>query len=489
MDGWANKKREKDSMKKSLSLCTRFIAVIALVALQLTYGRAQPAAAAAGDIIADVDATPTATFGVSVAFDGQYLYYTNFNDIVMHRIDVPPPGTSVATGQMAFSIVGAPTGINSFSWDATRQMFWGVGGDGLSIYLLTKPTTLMPTSVATLQFTIDPVNDLPGNCDNASAFGTSICLALVDGLNYDGTDDTIWYSPDASQRVYHYETFADGFGTAVLAAPAPGYMDVNDPPNDMAPQCGTFYPGGPPFNYSSGVAVGGSDLFLGADGCAFYFRYSKTGTKLGFFPYTFERAEDMECDNISYSVSVIWARDAYDGHLRAFEQPQANACIFGGGIILPAKARMTGGGDAPTTVPTNSTAHHGFTLHCDATVTPDRLEINWKDATGNTHRFHLLTETDAACSDDPLISPNPPNASFDTHSGKGTGRYDGTIGATVDWKFKDAGEPGTLDSECIRVRDQSNAVVLYVGVGAPVDCSLPFSPTVLLTTGNQQAHD
>src|SRR6266550_96680 len=125
-------------MKKSLSLCTRFIAVLALVALQLTYGRAQPALAAAGDLIADVDASPLAAFGVSVAFDGQYLYYTNFNDQTMHRIDVPPPGASVATGQVAFPIVGAGAGINSFSWDATRQMFWGAGGDGLSIYLLSK---------------------------------------------------------------------------------------------------------------------------------------------------------------------------------------------------------------------------------------------------------------------------------------------------------------------------------------------------------------
>jgi hypothetical protein len=461
-------------MKRSPFLCTRLLWLLALVVLQLTVGYAQPAAAAPGDLIADVDATTAgATFGVSVAFDGQFLYYTNFNGTLMHRIDVPPPGSSVATGHVVFPIAGT-SGINAFSWDNTRQQFWGAGTDGQSIYLLTKPTTTTPMSTGTLMFVTTPAQR-PGNCDNG--FG---CIPLIDGLAYDGIDDTIWYSPDASQRVYHYETFAVG-GMAVLAAPVPGYMDVNDPPNDMAPQCG--------FNYSSGVAVGGPDLFLGADGCDFYFQYSKTGTKLAFFPYTASRAEDMECDNVSYSVSVIWVRDANDGHLRAFEQPRANACILGGGVTLPAKARMTGGGDAPTTVPANSTAHHGFVLHCDDTVTPNRLEVNWKDSAGNTHRFHLLSETDATCSDDPLITPNPPDASFDTHSGKGTGRYDGALGASVDWKFKDAGEPGTTDSACIRVRDSSGAVVLYVGVGAPVDCSLPLSPTVLLTTGNQQAHD
>ena len=447
-----------------------------VLAMVLTFGQVQPAAAAPGDIVADVDATSAlANFGVSVAFDGQFLYYTNFNGTVMHRIDVPPPGSSVATGHVAFPIAGA-SGINAFSWDATRLMFWGAGSDGDSIFLLTNPTiTGSMTSVATLQFLVTPVQR-PGDCDN-NGLG---CLTLIDGLAYDGIDDTIWYSPDASQRVYHYETFGAA-GMAVLAAPPPGYMDVNDPPNDMADECG--------FNYSSGVAVGGSDLFLGADGCKFYFEYTKTGIEVAHFPYNFERAEDFECDNVSYTVSVIWARDAFDGHLRAFEQPSANACKLGGGVALPAKARMTGGGDAPTTVPANSTAHHGFVLHCDETVRPNRLEVNWKDSAGNSHQFHLLSETDATCSDDPLITPNPPNASFDTHSGKGTGRYDGTLGASVDWKFKDAGEPGTLDSECIRVRDGSNNVVLYVGAGAPADCTLPTPNTVPLTTGNQQAHD
>src|SRR6266571_4886065 len=371
---------------KTLKVTAVWIGLI--LATVLTFGQVQPATAAPGDLIADVDANLAgAAGGVSVAFDGQFLYYTSFDGTFMHRIDVPPPGSSLATGHIAFPIAGAP-GINAFSWDATRLMFWGAGSDGNSIFLLTRPTTATPMSVATLQFMVTPAQR-PGNCDNGE-FG---CISLIDGLGYDGTDDTIWYSPDGSQRVYHYETFGTT-GMAVLAGPLPGYMDVNDPPNDMAPQCG--------FNYNSGVAVGGADLFLGADGCNFYFEYSKTGTKLAFFPYDAERAEDMECDNKSHSVSVIWVRDAFDGHLRAFEQPKANACILGGGVELPAKARMTGGGDAPTTVPANSTAHHGFVLHCDHTVTPNRLEVNWQDSAGDTHQLHLLSETDATCSDDPL---------------------------------------------------------------------------------------
>jgi len=39
----------------------------------------------------------------------------------------------------------------------------------------------------------------------------------------------------------------------------------------------------------------------------------------------------VQCDNRSYSVSVFWIKDGYEGHIRAFEQPSANACPFGGG--------------------------------------------------------------------------------------------------------------------------------------------------------------
>jgi hypothetical protein len=89
--------------------------------------------AAPGDIIADVDASPSAggdaIFGVSVGFDGNFLYYTNFDDMVLHRIDVPPPGgPTPATGHTDFPIVGAPNGINTFSYDATRDVFWAVSG-------------------------------------------------------------------------------------------------------------------------------------------------------------------------------------------------------------------------------------------------------------------------------------------------------------------------------------------------------------------------
>jgi hypothetical protein len=60
--------------------------------------------------------------------------------------------------------------------------------------------------------------------------------------------------------------------------------------------------------------------------------------------------------------------------------------------------------------------------------------------------------------------------------GRGTGRYNGTPGATAEWTFTDAGEPGTGDTEKIVIRDAGGNIVLNV-VNA-----------IQLTFGNHQAH-
>jgi hypothetical protein len=449
---------------------------LALVALWSTLG-AQPAAAQAGTLIADITC-PDASGGVSVAFDGAFLYYTNFSGSVMHRIAIPGPGASTCAPpatpptHLDFPIIGPP-GLNAFSFDATSPtpQFWGAGGvTGRDIWTLTVPTTTSPVSTGMLQYTISPAQI--GNCD------TFACLTLIDGLAFDGTGSgSIWYSPDASQRVFHFDTAA---GPLMSAIPL-GSFDVHTPPNDMAPQCG--------FNYSSGVAAGASFLYLQADGCADYFQYDKTGIKLNFFPYGGQRAEDSECDNVTFTQKfpigkeVIWVRDAFDGHIRAFEQP-VGTCLLGGGVPPPVgKGRMTGGGDSVATLPMGSVVHQGLILHCSTTDNPNRLEVNWLDSSGNSNRFHLMSMDTARCTDDPTISPNPPDANFNTHQGTGTGRLNGVAGATVEWKFQDAGEPGALvDKLCLRIRPAPLAPsVLEVG-----SCPLIVVP---LTAGDLQAHN
>jgi hypothetical protein len=97
-----------------------------------------------------------------------------------------------------------------------------------------------------------------------------------------------------------------------------------------------------------------------------------------------------------------------------------------------------------------------------------------------------LSEADAACSDDPTITPNPPHASFDTLGGHGTGRYDGATGASADWQFKDG---GTANLACLRVTDPNGVLVLYVGTGSPADCTTPPSHGVTTSGGDFQARD
>lgn len=130
---------------------------------------------------------------------------------------------------------------------------------------------------------------------------------------------------------------------------------------------------------------------------------------------------------------------------------------------------MTGGGSAFTAGGMRVT--HGFTLQCDATRQPNRLQVNW----GRGNRFHLEELTTALCTDDPDIDPSPPAAAFDTYTGTGNGRYNNQPGATAEWTFTDAGQPGRGDHVDLRIWDAGGALVLEV-----------FG---YLQGGNHQAHD
>ena len=79
------------------------------------------------------------------------------------------------------------------------------------------------------------------------------------------------------------------------------------------------------------------------------------------------------------------------------------------------------------------------------------------------------------CSDDPSISEGHPVAGFDTFIGTGTGKLNGEEGATITFKFTDAGEPG-------KGADLCEFTIVPPGGGEPVVVS------GYLQSGNQQAH-
>ena len=299
-------------MKKLVTRRAALAVVAVVMVLSLAAGRAQPAAAAPGDLVADVlvpEAESVWARGLapSVAFDGRYLYYLDYAGSVLHRIDVPPAGSATTgTGHVDAPVIGAPSGIMTIAYDAGRDLFWAIGGDGLSVYKLAKNGT------ATLAFRVDPVDDRPGF--QAGPAPTEVKVA------YDRADDTLWYAPDATARVYHYRTAPDLLGSATLVSGSP-YFDVN-----VTAQCG--------YNQTSGVAVGGADLFISVAGCPYYFEYTKSGTQVAAYAINFagpQSTQDVECDDLSYSVAVFWIKDGYDGHIRAFEQPRSGACLYGGG--------------------------------------------------------------------------------------------------------------------------------------------------------------
>jgi len=242
----------------------------------------------------------------------------------------------MGTNQTRTPIQGASSGIMTLAYDRGRGAFWAMGGDGLSVYLLST------AGVATLVFTIDASTDRPGFVPGPFPTETKIA--------YDGSDDTIWYSPDGNARIYHYRTTADATGSASLVAASP-YIDVDAAPNDMLAECG--------YSQSSGVAVGGAHLFISAAGCNYYFEYSKTGEKIAAYRYdTYggTSTQDIECDDRSYAVPVLWIRDGYDGHMRAFEQPSSGACAFGGGApaVAPTATPTPTAPPTPTSPPSRT---------------------------------------------------------------------------------------------------------------------------------------
>jgi hypothetical protein len=140
---------------------------------------------------------------------------------------------------------------------------------------------------------------------------------------------------------------------------------------------------------------------------------------------------------------------------------------------LPA-GRMTGGGSIFTIEEERVT--HGFQIHCDLRE-PNNLQVNWHD--GN--RFHMTELTAAVCTDSPMIDQGSPEAFFDTFKGTGVGRLNNEPGATIEFVFVDAGEPGRNDTAMITIRDADGNLALEV-TGDP---NVPG----YLDRGNHQAHD
>jgi len=154
-------------------------------------------------------------------------------------------------------------------------------------------------------------------------------------------------------------------------------------------------------------------------------------------------------------ISLTLAAFALSPTARA--QLSSTSEMAGGGSVFQGTVRIT----------------HGFEVHCGSAINDNNLDINW-GPDKKRHHFQLdPVLISADCFYDPNISPNPPPALFNTIIGDGTGKLDGKSGATIHFKFTDAGEPGGTDTAFL-ITDAFGTVVLSV-------------PDTVLTYGNHQA--
>lgn len=364
--------------------------------------------------------------GIGVAFDGTNILYTCAGDPTIYKTDL----TGAALGSVPTADAGgSPVSVDAIAWDTNEGKLWGGDLDGAGMCRIWKID--MTTGLSTLAFSFA---DVHGGCGGGFSF--------FDGLTVDTATDTLWLSPDVHGFIHHYTKLG-------VEIPA----DLID--------FGALTPPGEP-DLNSGLAIGtDGTLFAGTNGFGKIVEIGTPGpaaTFLGDFATVSGRDEDLECGPHVNGLETILSKQ-FEGPIDVLEAP-AGTCKS------PAEGTfMTGGGTVK-----GSTARHGFELHCNASQIPNNLEVNW----GKTNKFHLEALTSASCSDDPAITPNPPAAGFDTYKGKGTGRYNGVSGATAEWTFTDAGEPGVNDTAKITIKDAGGNTVLAV------------SGTI--QKGNQQAH-
>ncbi len=389
----------------------------------------QPAHAATGDPVATTNFSVACSSGVGVgiAFDGTNLWYSCYaSHTDLYRAN---PTTGVV--DQNYTIQG---GLGALAYDSVNNVIYAGPGGGSS-------------SCDVLAIQLDASKSVVGTTTKFT--NPSVCTALDDGLAYDGTNNSFYYSPDGSTTITHFD--------------ATGNIMAGSPFTWTGTGC-----------YNSGLAIGGNLLFQGSDGCNHIWVVDKTSLAAAYDFGTGAggvRDEDLECDTATFAgigKQVMWSMEAYEPRRAVAFEIAPGTCGTGGQPAITT-GNMTGGGSITDTIGTPSTrVTHGFELQCNATQTPNNLEVNWAKG-----KFHLENLTSASCTDDPKITPNPPAAGFNTYTGKGTGKLNGVSGATIEFTFTDAGEPGNHDTAKIVIKTGSTTVLSVSGN---------------LNTGNQQAH-
>ena len=271
---------------------------------------------ATGDLVGTVTFSQNcgSGLGVGVTYDGAgHLWvscYASSPDLLR---------ASATTGvvDQTYNIKG---GLGALAYDATRNAIWagpGCAGDG-NVWLIQLDATKSVTGSSS-QFT--------------PTAGAVSCLD--DGIGFDASDDSIYYSADGSTVIGHYTSSGVLLGSF------------------------TWHGTG---CYNSGLAIGGSLLFEGSDGCSHVWVVNKTtfapafdfGTVVPGDPNF--RDEGLSCDTETFAgigKEVMWSKEAFSpNRAAAFEIPPGTCGVGGGATPTPTPTSSP----PPTATPTPTAA-------------------------------------------------------------------------------------------------------------------------------------
>ncbi|MBU0953235.1 MAG: hypothetical protein KKA90_02320 [Nanoarchaeota archaeon] len=264
-------------------------------------------AIAASGTLLDTVGLPGNVISVAGTFDGTYYMTVPYLGIDQIDIYLPPapdavpgppadPATVIASKNIVDAADGVtPVQVSALAWDPLREELWGAYQDKVWLIDLGDPT-VSDTVEATFQFS--PSVQAPGEV-GPGLFSDLPGVPMVDGLAYDVSDDSIWYSPDIHDNVYHFAS--DGT-----------YLGKVTPKNAAGVADGDV----------SGVTIGSNNtLYIGRDGNSEIRRIDKTtGAFISTFATTSDRVEDLTCDPVTYAPKeAILAKDAYYQLYEAFE--------------------------------------------------------------------------------------------------------------------------------------------------------------------------
>ncbi|RMF29452.1 MAG: hypothetical protein D6752_05965, partial [Candidatus Nitrosothermus koennekii] len=297
------------AMKKINNIATVIVSIM-LLATAFNMYQIKPSEAAVGNVIKTInlDSIINATkvfCSIGVAFDGRYLYVDACDDPNIYKIDTD--GNLIST----FDVVnaGSPVNPNALAYDAKRNGIW-FGGQSCTNDDMPIQFWDFDTNTVTTMFTIS------SSLNNPATSEPFLDACFVDGLAYNendpntGADDEIWFSDDINRNIGLFRP------NGVLVN---GFNATNIHPS---------------LNTTSGLAIGGSNLYLGNNGGGDVFRADKdTMTLIDQFVHGDERQEDMECDPVTFApIEVMWVRTtpqggAFNNVLTAYEI-EPGTCII-----------------------------------------------------------------------------------------------------------------------------------------------------------------